>query len=211
MKVVLRKGVTESVLRLVKNKISNPSIKIKNSYGYLTKDKPNYPTLSFTRNGVKYYLLDGYPERTIQFDYTGNNSSSNGTWNTYKEYIPEPEFMLADKVKCDIKFKTTQGNFDHITIRVYYINVDTDAQIIKDKGWGDGGNWSGTFSGSYELTNEEIEKLGGAGAVIKFGCQSNNNYGSAYVSIEATITVSTFNSKNQSDGGNEGGEGGIIP
>lgn len=211
MQVVLRKGVTESILRLTKHKISNPYFQIKDSYGYLTKDKPNYPTLSFIRNGVKYYLLDGYPERTIQFDYSGPNSSSNGTWNAYKEYIPEPEFMLADKVKCSIKFSTTQGNFDLITIRVYYINVDTGVQVIKDKGWGTGSNWSGTFSGSYELTNEEIEKLGGPGAVIKFGCQSNNNYGSAYVSIEATITISTFNSKNPSDGGNEGGEGGIIP
>lgn len=193
MKLILSKGGIVSKIKLIQHKLSSPYFKLGNNYGVLKEEKPSYPTIVFSDNSKKYYLLSGYPERTIQFDYSGPNSSGNGTWNAYKEYVSTPAFMLAEKVKCDIKFSTTQGNFDNITIRVYYINVDTGKQIVKDKGWGDGDNWSGTFSGSYELTDEEVEKLGGPGAIIKFGCQSNNNAGSAFVSISATITVSTLN------------------
>lgn len=190
MKILLDNN---SGIELIKHKLSSPILKIKDNYGRLLQEKPSYPTLCLLINNRKYYLHSGYPERTIQFDYTGSGSGSSTHWNPYLDYNPSPEFIMAKKINCNINFHTITGNFDEIKIEITYINIYTGVSIVKTNSWGSGDNWSGSFSGNHSLSQEEMNRLGGSGSSIRFRCRSMNNRGSSSVSIQATIKVSTTN------------------
>lgn len=149
----------------------------KTYYGKLSTNKPSYRTLNVKNSEKNYYLIHAVDESKKRYgNYEYSNGGSGGGWSGW--FDSSNTYKLGNHFKIFLSCTSFNGNFDFMGARVEIYNPKTGAIIAKQKEWGNGKNWTGTYTTEWNLNTNEINALGGYDSDIKSRVKLMINRGS---------------------------------
>lgn len=121
-----------------------------------------------------------------------SNGGSSGGWSNWTRWCTTNNFGFIKKVFLDMYVQCTRGNYDQIGTLVEIVNTnDHSRSITREKHWGNGNNWTGSQSITWELGVNDLIRLGGEASRLSFRFKMYVNRGSNGATNKSTITLRT--------------------